>query len=387
MSLPSLAEVEHADWPTLKTMCAAIGLNPKGRSGIVRMRVLDYVRRRARSEPWRLGSDSQAALLTRLGFPDEATRLWESTIRLDLPAPWIGLGRSYLAAGELQEASKSFDRAAQMGDSVAHLHRAEALAAGGNPEAAVRACDAYLTARPGDLRGLLLKAGFLARGGWTDEASAVLRTAFEAHPHAEGLWRGLGLVLLRGGRPEPAAEAFHEAVRADPKDEAAWVNRGVSLLQAGRHREAVGALREVLELDSRHAVALNDLGIAYLKTGQAKSALVNLERASKHLEVPTVLLNMARLQERERMRPEALATFERILRIKPRDAEARAGKKRLLPRRTPTHRARKRGVRRPKGKAFRKPRAPKRSVSRKRKVKPRRTARRKPRLRGADRRR
>jgi len=35
VSLPSLAEVEHADWPVLKKMAAGLGLNPKGRSAVV----------------------------------------------------------------------------------------------------------------------------------------------------------------------------------------------------------------------------------------------------------------------------------------------------------------------------------------------------------------
>ena len=51
MSLPRVAEVEHADWPTLKRMASELELNPKGRSAIVRMRVLDHVRRRTRAEP------------------------------------------------------------------------------------------------------------------------------------------------------------------------------------------------------------------------------------------------------------------------------------------------------------------------------------------------
>lgn len=345
MSLPSMAEVEHADWTGLKRMCTSLGLNPKGRSAVVRMRVLDHVRRRVRPEAWRPGPESSAALLTRLGFPNEAARMWESTIQLDAPAPWIGLGRSSLLAGDLQEAVKSFDRAAQMGYAVAHLHRAEALAAGGDVEGAAQACDAFLQARPGELRGLLLKASYLAHGGWTDEAAAIHRLAFDAHPHATGLWRGLGTILLRGTRAEPAAEAFREAVRTDPKDEESWINRGVALLLVGRRREAIGAFREVLESDPRQAVALNDLGVTYLRAGRMKSALVNLARAAKHLEIPSILLNVARAQEEARERAEALATYERVLRLKPRDAEALAGRKRLMLRRTRGLAAQKRRVR------------------------------------------
>lgn len=357
MSLPSLAEVEHADWPTLKRMCVEIGLNPKGRSAIVRMRVLDHVRRRTRSEPWRAEAGQLAPMLTRLGFPEAAIRLWESTIRLDAPSPWVGLGGAHLAAGELEEAAKTFDRAAQMGDAPAHLHRAEVLAAGGAYRAAVEACDAYLAARPRDLRGLVLRAGYLARGGWADEAAAVLRAAHESHPEAREMWRGLGGLLLKSNRPEAAAEAYHEAVRADRQDVDAWVNLGTARLLSGRSRESIGAYREALELDPSRAEALNNLGVTYLKTGQLKSALVNLERAAKHLETPQILLNVAQAREVAGLKAEAVQAYDRAFRLKPGDADAIAGRKRLAPR------------------ARRKP--ARKAPSKKRRTSPRRGARRK----------
>lgn len=340
MSLPTLAEVEHADWPTLQRLCGTLGLNPKGRSSIVRMRVLDHVRRRVRPASWRPEVEQQAALLTRLGHPDTAARLWESTIQLDAPSPWIGLGRAQLGAGDLTEAAKSFERAAQMGDAAANLHRSEALAAAGQYEGAVRACDAYLTARPRELRGLLLKANFLARGGWASEAATVLRDAFEAHGDVRELWKGLGDLLLRAGRAEAAAEAFREALRASPDDTETWVNRGAALLLAGQTREAVGVLREVLERDPHQAAALNNLGVAYLREGHEKSAEVTLERAAKHMETPQVLRNVAIVQEAAHHRPAALGSYDRLLRMKPSDAEAVAARKRLRPpRRSPPPKA------------------------------------------------
>lgn len=354
MSLPSLAEVEHADWPTLERMCGELGLNPKGRSSVVRMRVFDYVRRRVHPESWRPGAPQQAALLTRLGHPDAAARLWESAIQLDEPSPWIGLGRAHLGAGDLREAVKAFDRAVQMGDAAANLHRAESLAAAGDYEGAVRACDAYLAARPGELRGLLLKANFLARGGWSSEAAVVLRDAFESHPDAREMWRGLGTLLLRAGRYGAASEAYHEALRADPKDRESWINRGAALLLEGRSREAVGAFREVLESDPRQAVALNNLGVAYLREGQMKSAAVNLERAAKHMETPQVLRNVARAQEATHQLAAAAESYGRLLALKPRDAEARAARRRLEP--TPPPRAVRSPVRKPRARKRVRPR-------------------------------
>ena len=363
MSLPSLAEVEHADWPTLQRVCVSLGLNPKGRSSVVRMRVLDHVRRRVRPELWRPGAPQQAALLTRLGHPDAAMRLWESSIQLDAPAPWVGLGRAQLGGGDLTEAAKSFDRAAQMGDAAANLHRAEALAAAGNFEGAVRACDTYLTARPRNLRGLLLKANFLARGGWGNEAATILRDAFESHPDVREFWRGLGTLLLQSGRADAAAEAFREAIRASPDEEGSWINRGAALLLAGQTKEAVGVLREALEKDPRQAIALNNLGVAYFRGGQTKSAAVNLERAAKHMESPQILRNLAAVQAAAHRAP-ATARVSRIPRAKPRAVTAlRAAKPpRSLPSRVPSR------SRKPRRKAREK--RPKRPVVRRRRARP-----------------
>lgn len=331
MSLPSLAEVEHADWPSLQRMCEALGLNPKGRSAIVRMRVADHVRRRTLVPSWRPNREHQAALLTRLGSPDLAERVWKSTIQLDTSAPWVGLGHAQLAEGFLAEAAKSFARASAMGEPSAELHRAEAFAAGGDFEAAARVCDAYLSSHPRDLRGLLMKSSMLARAGFEEESTKVLHTAVDLHPEVPGLQRTLGLALLKAGHNAAAAEALHEAVRQNPNDVDARVNRGAALLLAGRTREAIGVLREVLELDSRRADALNNLGVAYLATGRGRSAIVNLERAAKHLESPRILLNLARTQEDMKDNAEARQAYEQVLRLRPKDPEALAGRKRVGP--------------------------------------------------------
>src|SRR3989442_3179850 len=144
------------------------------------------------------------ALLTRLGFPNLFEDLRESMIRLDAPAPWVGLGQAQVAGGFLSEAAKSFDRAAQMGDRSAHLHRAEALGAGGDYDRAIAACESYLADRPGDLRALGMKADFLARSGFKEEAARVLLTAADAHPEAPFFRSAAGTSFLKAGRQHAA---------------------------------------------------------------------------------------------------------------------------------------------------------------------------------------
>lgn len=370
MSLPSLAEVEHADWPTLERLCTSLGLNPKGRTSVVRLRVLDHVRRRVHPELWRPGVQQQAALLTRLGHPDASTRLWESTIQLDAPAPWIGLGHAQLGAGDLTEAAKSFERAAQMGDAAAHLHRAEALAAAGKYEDAVRACDAFLEARPRDLRGLILKANFMARGGWMSEAATLLRDTFESHPDATELWKGLGTLLLHGGRYEAAAEAYRESLRASPEDLEAWIDRGAALLLSGRTPEAIGAFREVLEQDPNQAAALNDLGVSYLREGRARPAAVTLERAAKHLETPQILRNAAFLEASLHRRPSVSKKPARTARAVPKPRAHRRPRARSTSSRRPSPKRRGKSSRTARRRVGRKPRPTRRKKTRARVQRP-----------------
>src|SRR5205809_1887800 len=127
VSLPSLAEVEHSDWPSLQRMCETLGLNPRGRSAVVRMRVADYVRHRAHPPSWRPAREHQAALLTRLGHPDPAERVWESTIQLEAPPPWVVPGHAQLAGGFPLAPAKSFLPPPHMRDASEDLHHPTTL--------------------------------------------------------------------------------------------------------------------------------------------------------------------------------------------------------------------------------------------------------------------
>lgn len=321
MSLPSFAEVEHAEWPVLKQMCESLGLNPKGRSAVVRMRVLDHVRRHARPEPWRAGREHIAALLTRLGFPELSEDVWESTIQLDAPAPWLGLGQAQLAAGSLTEAARSFDRGVRMGDAAAILHRAEVLAARGDYERAIRDCELYLATHTGDIRALATQADFLARAGFAEEAARVFRSAAESRREIPGLLRAGGTALLRAGRPEAAVDMLTEAIRIEPTDVDSRINRGAALLIAGRAREAITAFHVALEIDPRRAEALNNLGVAHFRLGQSKSAVKFFERAAKLTDSSRILLNFEKVRGSDVGRGRSRRTPRKKSEIPPKESD------------------------------------------------------------------
>ena len=295
--IPSAVEVEHADWPTLKEYCTALGLNPRGRSAVVRQRVLDVVAAKAPETTWKAGVHEIAAFLSHVGHPDEAARLWESTLSLDAPAPWVGLGGAYLRAGELEKAAKAFDRAVAMGDPAAALHRAEVLAAGGNLDAAIEEVGRHLANRPDDFRGRASLVVFLSRAGRPEQVADALRRILEVRTDARAARSGLGWTLLRSARFGEAAVAYRESLDIAPQDALAWNNLGVALAKAGRLDEAGGALRRAVSLNPTFAEALNNLGCVELALGNVHGATA-IAKAGRLLEHPRIAANAARAVRR-----------------------------------------------------------------------------------------
>src|SRR3989441_13332726 len=131
-----------------------------------------------------------------------------------------------------------------MGARAALLHRAEALGAGGDYDRAIAACESYLAGRPGDLRALGMKADFLARSGFKEQAARVLLAAADAHPEAPFLRSAAGTSFLKAGRPEVALGAFGLPMPADAAGIEGAVNHGARALVVGRTRGAVGHVPE-----------------------------------------------------------------------------------------------------------------------------------------------
>ena len=322
VSLPSAAEVEHAEWPALKEVASTLGLNPKGRSAIVRQRILDHLRTAREEAEWRPGKAEQAVLLTHLGFADAAVKLWEATISLDSPAPWVGLGTAYERAGMLEEAVKCFDRAIQMGDVAARLHKAHALTRAGAPDLAVAEIDRTLADRPGDIRAWAHRAALIeSTGRWEEAIAAHTRIADLTHNRF-----GLARALMKALRFQEAEAALASHLADHPEDAVAGNNRGVCLAKLGRWKEALDVLRRAAAIHSSDAGILNNLACVLSAMGKTDEALRKLRAARRISEDPRVLLNEATLLERK-MPAVARETYVRVLVARPEQPEALAGKR------------------------------------------------------------
>jgi len=326
---PSPAEVEHADWPALKAFAADLGLNPKGRSAIVRQRVLDRLRAQGKPPEWRAGRGEQAALLTRLGSAGAAVKLWESTITLETPAPWVGLGTAYLRSGATEEAMKSFDRAVLMGDRAARFHRAHALLQAGEGDRALAELEEAIAARPEDVRAWALRASFA-------DATRRLDERMASHARLAELGRGhLGLAraLMKAGRFEEAEKALDAHLARHGGDSVAWSNLGACRARRGRWPEALDAFRKAAALSPHDAGVLNNLAVALAATGKLDDAIKRIQHARRIAEDPRILSNEATLLERRRSPAAAREIAAKVLAAEPAQAGTGRGKRRVAPKR------------------------------------------------------
>ena len=325
MTLPSAAEVEHAEWPALKAVASELGLNPKGRSGVVRQRVLDHLRENVAPPEWRAGKAEQAALLTRIGPADLAANLWESTITLDAPAPWVGLGTAYLKAQRIEEALKCYDRAISMGDAGARLHKAQALMRAGRSDAAIAEIDEALVGSPGNVRAWAMRAALAEAGGDSEvTVSAHRQIADLGHGRL-----GLAKILMRAGEFMEAEKALSAHLAKHPRDGVAWNNRGVCLAKRTIWKDAVEAFRRAVSIDPRDAGAQNNLAVALAATGRVEEAVKRIASARRIVEDPRILLNEAALRERKGTPAAAREAYAAVLEVAPEHPEAVAGKRRV----------------------------------------------------------
>lgn len=360
MTVPTPAQVEHAPWRELKGLAVRFGLNPRGKSTLVRQRILDYVRAHGGDVEWTPKPEDVAILLHRVGFPDAAARRWEDAIHLESPGPWIGLGSAYLRTGRLERAVNCFDRALQMGDPVAHLHKAEALSAAGADEPALEEAQSYLAEHPEDARGWAARGALLRRLGRMDEAVSAYRVIADLRPDVPDVWTSIGCLLLEAGRDEEAAHAFGAATELDPRDALAWNNRGVAQIRMGQRDEGLESIRRASAIDPRFAAAVSNKGVAYFTSDRKAAAFDALQAASRLADDAAILANLGLALERSRRNEKAREAFGRALELDPEEPRALAGRRRLgagpraRPRKASSRKRRKPTAKRPRGKPGRK---------------------------------
>jgi protein O-GlcNAc transferase len=237
-----------------------------------------------------------ADLLLAAGDLDESGRIYDRLVRErpSLAAAHYGLGRVHAARDDPAAAIRALRQACDLFPEFgsAHFALAAAYRQAGNAAQAELHSEAHLRARssappredPLEGRVLALDAGaqgYIQRGIRL-EAEGRLRESAEAHERALEIDAALteahiSLIALyaRLGRPEDAERHYRQVVALNPNLASAHYSYGVLLFGLGRTAEAQDAFARAVEANPRHAEAHTNLGYVLLTKGQ-------LQRAEQH---------------------------------------------------------------------------------------------------------
>lgn len=240
-----------------------------------------------------------AAVLTqKAGRVDEARVLLERTAELapGQGAVWLRLGQLLLDAHRPAEAKTAFEsarRAGQAYELAAQLGAGRAMAALGNPAAAITELEGVVRAAPQAGKARYALALVLRDVGRVEEAKRLLAQATAGEVTAPDPWleeatsvaTGSGASMRQGGealmsgRLGEAEEAFRQAMAADPGYTEARRNLALALGRQGKHAEAQSALAEAAQRAPDDPGVQFDWGNALLATGDRDGAVARFERA------------------------------------------------------------------------------------------------------------
>jgi Flp pilus assembly protein TadD len=154
------------------------------------------------------------------------------------------LGLAFEAQGNLIEAAKCLERAAQL--------------------------------RDGDVETLSSLGIVYSRLRRFEDGRRLFRRILESDPHAPEIWNNLGLLEMSAGNRSAAAGAFRQAVAVDPNYGAAWRGLGAALV-ANDAAGATDAWRRAVVLAPRDFDTLFNLGTVLSEGPQPREALAYLK--------------------------------------------------------------------------------------------------------------
>jgi tetratricopeptide (TPR) repeat protein len=136
-------------------------------------------------------------------------------------------------------------------------------------------------------------------------------------------WNDYGIGLLLQGDLKGAEAAFIKVTEMEPGYADGWVNIGRARIQEGNTAGAEEVLRRALELDPSLAKTHFFLAMALKSFGKYDDALAHLKTAAAQYPRDRVVLNqIGRILFLKRQFNEAIAEFQKVLKIDPEDLQA-----------------------------------------------------------------
>ncbi len=169
-------------------------------------------------------------------------------------------------------------------------------------------------------RDYLLEGTEQSMRGEYERAIVTLSKAIELDPQHAEAHMNRGIAHLESGQVEKALQDFTQSLRLEP-NALCYYNRAQAWLERREWARAVADLDEAIRLEPEDVEAYNMRAIMLAEQGAYQRALADIERAiemghrSGHQNKAVILEMAGRLQE-------ATASWDRVLKAKPKDAMA-----------------------------------------------------------------
>lgn len=286
-------------------------------------------------------------------------------------AAWVALGNLQARAGRLDAAAAAFVTLAEMrpGNGVYALKAGSFLEASRQSQAAGPHLERAFHLRPNDADAAYRYGLHLFHDGRDAEAAAALERGVQLAPERPDVVLKLAQAESRQGHFGAALDALDQALERRPDAPLLFFQRGLIRARDGRYLQAAADYRRVLELDAEQHRALYALARALTAAGRSAEGQALMEEfaageeARRQLETRRLVRHLARagaaddpeehrrrLQELALSEPdnamahrllaaayadegdyqEAVASYERALRLEPADEESARLRQQLL---------------------------------------------------------
>ena len=298
---------------------------------------------------------------------DEAIIQYKNAIKEkpDWADPHYKLAQTYYESGDFVNAYSEYARTADLNPANvdAQIKAGTLLLVAGEFAAARTRAELALKADPKSAPAHILLGN--AHAGLNEPGSALrqIEQAITLEPSYAPAWTALGAVQFLGGRRQDAAAAFEKAVALAPQSIDARLALANFHWASGKVDEADKTLRAALSLDENNASAHRTLALLYLSSNRAPQAephfkalatapagrlaladyymglgrtddalklIDELEKSKDVAHAHAARLRRASLYYGSNRKPEAHKIIDGILKERPRNAEARVAKARML---------------------------------------------------------
>jgi tetratricopeptide (TPR) repeat protein len=306
-------------------------------------RVHNYDQARAVLQAARRHHPKSSAILTALGSLEIEAESWDAAIEALRLAVTLSpedtnarslLGAAYLGKGDKPVALAQFAKilAQQPENQLAHFQRAQIYADSDENEKALADAEKVFAARPEYLPGRTLLAKILLRLKKCERAVEVLRPR-ENPPQLDtqslfllaNAYECAGQVdLAKNARDEFAAASQNDRRQAENEVQSKHLyEQANELARENRFGEALDLLRQALDKNPKNAFAYSQQAKIYFSTqqfDQARQAIVQALAVEPYQ--PDFLYVQGIIEEKEGNPDAALATFEKVVQINPKEADA-----------------------------------------------------------------